>query len=505
MNLQLLLHVCHITYDSKLADIDELIEEIMRQKPEITKDEIMARVVAKKDAIGANYLTDRGAIFLIASECGVTIGKPVKSSVSIKEIYIGASEITLEARVLCISPVRQYTKKDGGQGALRTIIVYDSPEHTASVKLWNDKANLPGINELKTGDFVKITNANVKEDRDGTPAVHVGSNSVIEPVDVPQHEIPTVENIIKDISTLTEDKEVSNLAISGALEGDVSLLEYTRQQTGERATALKFRLRGNDNAIRRIVLWGKDMSSVPKKITTTSPKVTLLGVSTRITEQQGMEIHGNDSTQFTIEAANDNDNDTMEPITIRILAKPVNDSRRQAILGVDSAARLYSIIDNDQISAAYNENEIVECMPARMQGRNITLDSSSFIRNASSENAETPTTIPTLKDVLVSLLDAKPDDGKIYCIECIILNAPERREIQTKSGETIYLTEVGIGDGSGESVIKAWRNQSRMFEECAMGSKYIITGVRAQRGMGEDVIDLTLTEFSTIKPGSAAN
>ena len=491
-----------MSHSSQLTGIDELVEEIIKQRPEVSKDDIMARISAKKEAIGVNYLTDRGAVFLIASELGVTVGKPIKSDVTIKELYAGASEVTLEARVLCVSPVRQYTRKDGGQGSLRIIAVYDSPDHTASVKLWNDKANLPGVNELEPGDFVKITKAYVREDRDGTLGIHVGSNSAVEPVDVPQREIPTIKSITKDVSTLSESQAASNLAVSGKLEGGVSLLEYTRQQTGEPATALKFRLRGDDDVIRGVVLWGKDMSSVPKRITAASPRVRLLGVSTKITEQQGMEVYGNESSHLRIETPADNS--AMESITIRILAKAqtAKDNRRQAILGVDSAKRLYAIIDSDQISAAYNEGEIVECMPARIQGRNITLDSSSFIRNAGESGGgeeETAITMPELKDVLTPILNITPD-GSMYCIECIMLNKPDKREITTKKGEDIYMTEVGIGDGSGESVIKAWRNQSDMFDKCQMGSKYIITGVRAQQGMGEGVVDCTLTEYSTIKP-----
>ena len=505
-----------------MADIDDLIDEITKQKPELNKEEILSRIKAKKDAIGANYLTDRGAVFLIASECGITIGKPVKSDVEIKEMYAGANEVSLEVRVLCVSPIRKFPQKDGGQGALRTITVYDSIEDTASVKLWNDKANLPGINELKPGDFIKITGANIKEERGRGDddnnnnnnnnnenikkplGIHVGSGSTIESVDTPQREIPPIESIAKDISDLSETKSEANLVVSGVLEGDVQLLEYTRQQTGEQATALKFRMRGENGntAARRIVLWGKDMLSIPKKITSASPQVTLIGVSTKITEQQGMEIHGNESTYFEIKDAGGDD--TIDPITIRILAKPTSTNStntRQAILGVDSNAQLYTIIDKDQVSVAYNEGEIIECVPTRIQGRNATLDSSSYIRSISGESTgeQTTSAMPTLKDVLTPILEIKPDGG-IYCIGCVLFNEPDRREILTKNGDTIHMTEVGIGDGSGEGVIKAWRNQSTIFEKCNVGEKYVITGIRGQQGMGEGMVDLTLTEYSTIKP-----
>ncbi len=492
-----------------MQNIDELIDEIIRQSPGASREEIKGRIAAKIEAVGPGYLTERGAAFLVAGEYGATIAKPIKSDVSIKDLYAGANEVTLEVRMLSVSSVRKFTQKDGGQGALRTMSVYDSPDHTASVKLWGDKATLPGIGELNPGDYIRISKAYIKEDRDGSLAIHVGSGTDIEPVAEPRREIPPIESITMDVSRLSEVQGggegqaagmgASNLAVSGKLEGDITLMEYTRQQTGKRATALKMRISGDDGVARRVVLWGKDMSSVPKKIVSVSPKIVLLGVSAKVTDQQqqSMEIHGNDSTRMIIQDEGGADGSSMDPITIRILAKPPpSQTGRQAILGIDAMGTLYSVIDTDQISAAYNEGEIVECMPAQQHGANVTIDSSSFIRNAEGDVAAS---IPTLREATTTIMEARPDAGpSLYCIDCIVINTPDTREIQTKSGETVQLAEMVVADGSGEAVLKAWRNHARTLERCEMGGKYVVTGVRAQRGMGEET-DLTLTEYSVVR------
>ena len=41
----------------------------------------------------------------------------------------------------------------------------------------NEKANLPGIEELKPGDLIKIIKASCKEDLNGSPAINVGAGS----------------------------------------------------------------------------------------------------------------------------------------------------------------------------------------------------------------------------------------------------------------------------------------------------------------------------------------
>ena len=98
------------------------------------------------------YLTDQGALFLIASDLGISLSEPLKVEMGLKDLYVGAKEISLETRVMNVSAPKQYSRKDGSPFFLRTMTVYDN-DSTASVKLWDEKANIPGINELKTGRF----------------------------------------------------------------------------------------------------------------------------------------------------------------------------------------------------------------------------------------------------------------------------------------------------------------------------------------------------------------
>ena len=51
----------------------------------------------------------------------------------------------------------------------------------------------------------------------------------------------------------------------------------------------------------------------------------------------------------------------------------------------------------------------------------------------------------------------KINDIKIdasYCIEAIVLKVPERREVQTKSGESIALSEMFVEDDTGQIWVK---------------------------------------------------
>jgi len=193
-----------------LSEFEELLEKIREQKPELTKEDIDDKIKQKKEKIGVGYLTDQGALFLIASDLGISLKQTLKVEMGLKDIYVGAKDVSIESRVLNISPTKQFSRKDGSPFLLRTMTVYDN-DSTASVKLWDEKANLPGIEELKPGDLIKIIKAYVKSDLNGSPTINVGSGSNIESTN---KESKKIEKILK---TTCLDKRYSTLLFSMCL------------------------------------------------------------------------------------------------------------------------------------------------------------------------------------------------------------------------------------------------------------------------------------------------
>ena len=55
-----------------MSEFEELLEKIQEQKPELTKQDIDDKIKQKKEKIGVGYLTDQGALFLIASDLGIS-------------------------------------------------------------------------------------------------------------------------------------------------------------------------------------------------------------------------------------------------------------------------------------------------------------------------------------------------------------------------------------------------------------------------------------------------
>jgi len=461
-----------------LSEFEDLIEKLLEQKPELTKEIVEEQIKQKKEKIGAGYLTDQGALFLIASDYGVTLSEPLKVEMSIKDLYAGAREISLETRVLNLSPAKQFSRKDGSPFYLRTMTVYDE-NSTASVKLWDEKANLPGVENLKPGDLIKIIKAYVKSDLDGSPTINIGSGSNIETTDT-ESEIPTIDTITKDISELQEGQK--DLVISGTIDGLISGMEFTNSR-GKPGKALRMRLKGKDGNAMRVVLWGKDESSIPNMISQ-SAKVRLLGVKVR-SGNQGSEIHGNDATIIEIEGGKE-----AGPIIARVLSISTTENGKKMILAVDNQKNQYNISDFVNSTDICVEGDVIECMPSKVYGNSIILDKNSFVRKLDNDES-----IPSLSQLRTKINDVKVDGS--YCIECIILKAPERREVQTKSGESIALSELFVEDDTGQIWVKGWRNQARIIDKCELGEIVSITGLNSKAGL-EGRIELFVSAFSKI-------
>ncbi|MEC4849264.1 MAG: single-stranded DNA-binding protein [Nitrosarchaeum sp.] len=461
-----------------MSEFDSLIDKLLEQKPELTRSDIEEQIKHKKEKIGAGYLTDQGALFLIASDFGISLSGPLKVEMGLKDLYAGAKEISLETRVLNVSPAKQFSRKDGSPFYLRTMTVYDT-NSTASVKLWDDKANLPGIENIKPGDLIKIIKAYVKSDLSGSPTINIGSGSNIEITD-DKSDIPTIDKITKDVSELHEGQK--DLVISGTIDGIVSSMEFTNSR-GQPGKALRLRLKGKDGTALRVVLWGKDESDIPNMISH-GAKVRLLGINMK-NGNQGLEIHGNDSTLIEIEGGKE-----AEPVIVRILSIVTTESGKNMILGVDNKKNIYNITDNSNSTSICNEGDVIECMPTKVYGNSVTLDNNSFVRKL-----ENDVSLPSLSQLRTKINEVKVDGN--FCIEAIVLKIPERREIQTKSGESVLLSEMFVEDDTGQIWVKGWRNQARLIEKCELGEIISITGVNAKAGL-EGRIELTLTAFSKI-------
>jgi replication factor A1 len=211
--------------------------------------------------------------------------------------------------------------------------------------------------------------------------------------------------------------------------------------------------------------------------------VKLYGVRTKI-GNQGLEIHGNDATIIEIEGKQE-----IEPVIVRLLSVVKLDSGEITALGIDKSKKMIQINDVSGSIGSFDLNSILECMPSKIFGNIIKIDHDSFVRKIDDDS------LPNISELRTKISEIKEGSG--HCVEAIILKAPERRELQTKNGETVSLSEMFVEDDSAQIWIKAWRKQADLLSNFTLGDIITVLGVNAKPGL-EGRIELVLTSYSKI-------
>ena len=453
--------------------------KLLNERPEISRSDVEQNIREKKEKIGAGYLTDQGALFLIASDLNVSLSDSGGGEIGLKDIFAGARDVTVAARLMSASPAKQFTRKDGTAFFLRTLIVYDA-DAAATVKLWDEKANLPGVGDLKPGDLVRLTGTSVKADIDGSPTINVGSGSDVE---IPSGEssIPPIDEVTVDIGQVREEKK--NIAVSGFIDGEIGTMQFT-SSSGRPGKALRMRLKGKDGGGPvRVVVWGKDDTDLPAMIGTGS-RIRLFGAKSK-RANQGLEVHGNETTTIMVEGSG-----SATAVKFRILSSVRAEPGPSMVFGVDAKGETVRVKDASGITNAYGEGETIECMPVKAHGNMITLDGeTSYAVKAEGE-------FPTI-DKILTKIGSVSGGAEGCCVKAIVLSISDRREIQTKSGEQVPLGEMLVEDQTGQIMIKGWRRQARLVEACALGDIIQVTDLSARAGL-EGRTDLVLGPYSKI-------
>src|ERR671926_1285663 len=190
------------------VDFKKMVELLLKQRPEINAEQIREMIDEKKRKVGAGYLTDQGALFLIGADLGISFENVPKLSSGIKDLYVGAKEVTITARVMNIYPIRRFIKKDTNEEIVnRTMTVYDK-ESRIKVRLWdNNQVNIPDEMNLQPGDLIKVSRCYVKSGLDGKPIISLGSNGSIELVDNNNGSIPNIDSMTIKVDDVKESQD----------------------------------------------------------------------------------------------------------------------------------------------------------------------------------------------------------------------------------------------------------------------------------------------------------
>ena len=464
-----------------------MIELLLEQKPDINLEQIKELIEEKKRKIGAGYLTDQGALFLVAADLGVSFDNVQRTKRGIKDLYIGARDLDLTVRLLSSYPIRVFTKKDTNASIEnRTISVYDAGG-SIKVRLWDNLTHVIEENGLKPGDLMQINNCYVKSALNGKPIINIGEGGNIYPSEGNDASIPDLDNITSNVDSIRTEKD--NAVISGLISSIPRIIEFSDSR-GERKKSLQTML-SNESGDRklRVALWNVDEDSLPRIFQVNSP-IRIIGARVKEGNLQygngDFEIHGDEGTIIELR---DKPQD-YEVHSIRIISEARSDSGGVNYVGIDKNKNIMYVNLEGIKSNNLNLNSIIDCIPNRIFGNMVFLKEDSYLEVVENDS------FPKLEDCITKIKDIETV-GNSYIIESIILQQPNATQVNTKNGELVSVTDTLIGDDTGEIRLVGWRDSSTELDSLKVGDRIRILGAILNSGR-EGKLELTLRKDSSI-------
>jgi ssDNA-binding replication factor A large subunit len=313
-----------------MYDFDALVTEVLRNKPEITRDSLMELVQEKKRTVGSGYLTDQGALFLIAGELGVKLQHMITADLTLKDLHIGANDITVVARVLAIYPVAEFKKKDGsGVGRYRRVNLFDS-NGVGRLTIWEDNEEAIKLSGIAVDAPVRVVSAYVKQGLDGKPNLNLGKRGRIEAITD-----PSITSKLAPLSTLARqvDKIQAGeivFAVDGLAVTDSKRSTFTRRDDGSTGSLTQFELKGSGDKTTRVVIWdGVDLPEVKS-----GSAVRATNLRQKNGRQGEAELHGDSATVIWM-LGGDNQAKDSEMVYVPHLVKVVDVAKHAATGSVD--------------------------------------------------------------------------------------------------------------------------------------------------------------------------
>ncbi len=279
-----------------MYEFEALVGELLRSRPELSREELMKRVEEKKQTVGAGYLTDQGALFLIAGEMGVSLRKDdAASRMTVKDLYIGASDVTVTARVLAVYPEATFNKKDGTSGRYQRLVLFDGP-NTAKMTVWEE-----GLEDLRKLELVadtqlRVVNGYVRQGLDGKPTLNLGKRGKIEVAeeDKAAARLPRLEDVVEKF-TAAISQERQFLALEGTVTTQPRYSEFVRQD-GSPGSLFQFGLSNGGKEETRIVVW----SPASRPELRPGQTVMITNLRSRRSTSGGFELHGDAGSMIVL-------------------------------------------------------------------------------------------------------------------------------------------------------------------------------------------------------------
>ncbi|MHA1804300.1 MAG: DUF2240 family protein [Promethearchaeota archaeon] len=177
----------------------------------------------------------------------------------INEIHLSLSSISIEGKILQITPIREFTRNDGTPGKVASMYVSDD---TGSIRVtfWNE--DTMKISDLKPGNVISLTALNPRINRldPNTIDLHATGRTTIQ---VKEKAIEIKKNYVENIKKIQEIKSI--ISVKGVITS-IDNLKTITLKSGEEVNLLNFILSDDTDSV-RVVMWREQAERFSERLT----------------------------------------------------------------------------------------------------------------------------------------------------------------------------------------------------------------------------------------------
>lgn len=476
-----------------MSEYSRLFSEVLMKKKDLSEEKLQLLIQEKKDKVGSGYLTDQGAIFLIASDLGLKLTADSISDLTLNDLHIGANEITVLGRIFAVYPSKQFTRRDSTTGSYRQIILMDSKTY-AKVSLWDEHVMTSEDLNIRPGMLIRVSKGYVKPGLDGKPVLNVGSRSSLEIAQISDDvsKFSSIDAVTLNVNDIPFD--TSYLSIKGNISSLARSSEFTRKD-GSKGRLTQFTLSNIDDADDpddvRVVIWGDNFQQyLDLKL---NCLIRLVNVKSKNSSNEAIELHGNEGSSIEVMPPDSS------PSLIRILSFGQKQENTDQI-------SLYALSCNENgtfynVSLAGNIcNKVIDSPQFSLfQCNNVTLSNSTIICNDENSlqfNENEIKNFPN-RDRFAKKIKSLNENDDLAFVECISLSNSLIDGITDKKGSIINRGELDVGDDTGHIKIIAWKGFTSILEGINSGQRLFLNAFSVKK-TGDNSIHLEPRDYSSI-------
>ncbi|MCX8179688.1 MAG: DUF2240 family protein [Candidatus Aenigmarchaeota archaeon] len=175
-----------------MFSLEEILEELS-SKTGVSKDDLLKKIEKKQEEL-SGLVSMEGAAHLVARDLGIDLLKKTERFLQLKDVKPDMKRVNLKAKVVSVTPIREFSKKDGTVGKVKNLLISDGTGQ-ARIPLWDKQIEI--LNEINIGDVLELKNVSTKQSVFGSIDLVLNKWSVLRRV---EEDIPVEPMAPKRIS-----------------------------------------------------------------------------------------------------------------------------------------------------------------------------------------------------------------------------------------------------------------------------------------------------------------